>query len=899
MSLAAGARLGPYEIVSVLGAGGMGEVYEAKDTRLHRRVAIKVLPSDRQADPDRRRRFEREAQMIAALSHPHICVLHDFGQEGEADFLVMEHLVGETLAARLGRGPLPLDLALRYAIEAALALDAAHRRGIVHRDLKPANIMLTDQGVKLLDFGLAKLRPKPPDEAGAPDDIAALLTNSMVSRPGLIVGTLRYMAPEQLEGEEADARTDIFALGAVIYEMATAHRPFDGDNRASLLAAILERDTPALCTLRPDAPPLLDQVVRKCLAKDPEDRWQSAADIKRELQWIAEGSKAGVVAPTAVASKRRNRERLAWLLASAFALAALVVGFLHSRRQRPEPARVFRASILPPENTRFDSGSSPMAVSPDGRRVAFRVSSPNARDRLWVRSFEASEAQPLPGTEGGYGPFWSPDSRFLGFFADGKLKKVEVSGGTAQTLCDVPDGNGGAWNRDGVILFGADGAPLQRVADSGGAPAPVTRLDEERGDFGHFAPTFLPDGRHYLYLRFDRQTADEPYGLFLGSLDSQAERLVMRVRANFAYAPAPDGSSAGHLLYLQARVLVARPFDTRRFEFTGEAFPIAEQVQFFGASDTAVFSVSASGLLAYQSSAVVEPSELVWFDRDGKRLESVGEPADCDHPRLSHDGRRLAVVVSEPDTGDTDLWLYDLPRHAKTRFTFESAITIFPVWSPDDTRIVFSSLRNGTRGLYQRLASGAGGEELLLDSKTISRFPTAWSAEGHIAFQFQDPKAKTGVDVGVLSVADGTPLTLLSTPFEEWGPEFSPDGRWLAYCSTESGKFEVYVQAFPGPGGKWQVSTGGGSYPRWRRDGKEIFFQTLDKKLMAVEVKAGSGFEVGTPRVLFQTQVKASDFGRQYDVSPDGSRFLINTVVDNGKTEAITIVQNWTAGSRK
>ena len=415
------------------------------------------------------------------------------------------------------------------------------------------------------------------------------------------------------------------------------------------------------------------------------------------------------------------------------------------------------------------------------------------------------------------------------------------------------------------------------------------------------APTFLPDGRHYLYLRFLGQAErQDPFALVLGSLDSREERVLMRVKANVAYSPVPDGSSAGHLLYLQGtRVLVARPFDARRLEFTGEAFPIAEQVQLFGASDTAIFSVSAKGLLAYQSRAVAAPSELVWFDRDGKRLESVGEPADYDHPRLSHDGRRLAVVVTDNQTSDTDIWLYDLPRRTKTRFTFGPAINIFPVWSPDDTRIVFASNRNGIHGLYQRLTSGAGGDELLLDSKTSARYPTDWSAEGRIAFQFYDTKAKTGVDLGVLSVADAKPVTLLSTPFEEWAPEFSPDGRWLAYCSTESGKFEVYVQAFPGPGGKWQVSTGGGVFPRWRRDGKEIFYLGADKKLMAAEVKAGSGFEVGTPRVLFQTQVKWSDFGRQYDVSLDGSRFLVNTLVDEGKTEAVTIVQNWTAALRK
>ena len=467
MSLAAGARLGPYEIVSVLGAGGMGEVYEAKDTRLHRRVAIKVLPSDRQADPDRRRRFEREAQMIAALSHPHICVLHDFGQEGEADFLVMEHLVGETLAARLGRGPLPLDLALRYAIEAALALDAAHRRGIVHRDLKPANIMLTDQGVKLLDFGLAKLRPKPPDEAGAPDDIAALLTNSMVSRPGLIVGTLRYMAPEQLEGEEADARTDIFALGAVIYEMATAHRPFDGDNRASLLAAILERDTPALCTLRPDAPPLLDQVVRKCLAKDPEDRWQSARDLAAGLKWIAGG-----VSPTASTTQPQRRRLVERLLLGAI---VLLIGMIAVSRLRPslEPRRpLARFAIEPPASERVELRDFPiLALSPDGSHLAY-IASRGGNQRLHLRGMDELEGKPIVGTEGADSPFFSPDGQWIGFFADDKLKKVSIDGGVPIVLCDTPVHKTASWGAKDTIVFSLIRSGIFQGLRSGRRPTP-------------------------------------------------------------------------------------------------------------------------------------------------------------------------------------------------------------------------------------------------------------------------------------------------------------------------------------------------------------------------------------------------------------------------------------------
>jgi eukaryotic-like serine/threonine-protein kinase len=893
MTLSAGTKLGPYEILSPLGAGGMGEVYRAKDTRLERTVAVKVLPSHMSSSPEVRQRFEREAKTISQLSHPHICALYDVGREGETEYLVMEYLEGETLSERLTKGPLPLEQTLRYGQQIADALDKAHRQGIVHRDLKPGNVMLTKSGVKLLDFGLAKaMAPVAPLSS-----LTALPTQQGLTQEGTILGTLQYMAPEQLEGKEADGRTDIFAFGAVLYEMATGRKAFSGAAQASLIGAILHTEPQPISAVQPMSPPALDRVVKTCLAKDPEERWQSAADVRRELQWIAEGSAAGVAAPAVVASKRRVRERLAWTGFALAAAAALIVGSLHLRR-RPESDRVFRSSILPPEKTRFAFQGSPPAVSPDGRRIAFSAGLPNARGRLWVRPFEASEAQPLPETEGGSGPFWSPDSRFVGFFADGKLKKIDVTGGTPQTLCDAPSGRAGAWSREGVILFTTDG-PLHRVPESGGASSPVTRVDE--GVLSHNWPTLLPDGRHFLYLRYLGRSGDasNPFGLYLGSLDSKDERELLRVRANVAYAPAPDGSSAGHLLYLQARVLVARPFDARRLEFTGEAFPIAEQVQLFGAGGTAVFSVSATGLLAYQRGAG-EASELVWFDRSGKRLESLGEPANYSHPRISHDGRRVAVVVGDAKSADTDLWLFDVPRRAMTRFTFGPAVNIFPVWSPDDTRIVFASNRRMMHELYQRATSGSGGDELLLESKTSFMWPTDWSPDGLIAFQSRDAKARTAVDVGFVSVSDRKAVTLLGTSFDERNPQFSPDGRWLAYGSDESGRFEIYVQSFPGMGQKWQVSSGGGATPRWRRDGKEIFFLKFpEKTLMTAEVKSGPTFEVVEPRALFQTQVKWSDFGTQYDVSPNGSRFLINTLVGEERSEAITIVQNWQAGSKK
>jgi serine/threonine protein kinase len=909
MSLTPGSRLGPYEILAPIGAGGMGEVYRARDTRLERTVAVKVLPPHLSVSAEARQRFEREAKTISRLSHPHICALHDVGSQDGIEYLVMEYLEGDTLSDRVARGPLPLEQTLRCGQEIADALDKAHRHGIVHRDLKPGNVMLTASGVKLLDFGLAKAFERPLDAAGreqaaagqhpmAGDALTSLPTvagRAGLTQEGTILGTYQYMAPEQLEGKDADARTDIWALGCTLYEMATGRSAFAASSRASLITAIMSSDPAPISSLQPMSPPSLDRLARTCLAKDPEDRWQSAADIRRELRWIAEGSSG---ASAAVAAPRpRRRDRLAWTAFALAAAAAVGMGLLQVRRKPETPVHVFRSSILPPEKTQYAFDGSPMALSPDGRRVAFAAGPPNSPVQLWIRSFESSESRPLPGTEGGFGPFWSPDGRFLAFFGDQKLKKIDVSGGTPQTLCDAPTGSGGTWGRAGVILFATYDGPILRVSDSGGAPVPVTRLDENKSDLGHGWPRFLPDGRRFFYQRFLGEEGNEqPWGLCVRSLESKEEKLLLRVRSNAAYVPPAAGSSIGYLLYLRNRILQARPFDERRLEFADEAVPVVEEVRLFGASDTAVFAVSDNGVLAYQPSAAGEVSELVWFDRKGTRLEHLGEPAPYGHPRLSHDGRRLALVIEDPQTVRADLWVYDLVRRAKTRITFGPGVNVYPVWSPDDTRIAFASNRSGAHGLYQTSASGTGGDELLLSAPSTFQFPTDWSQDGHIAFMSNDSKSKTGMDIGIASVSDRKAWLLLNTPFNEGSPEFSPDGRYLAHVSDESGKAEVYVRTFPAAGGKWQVSTGGGRSPLWRRDGKEIFFMKVpENTLMAADVRAGPGLEVGTPRVLFQTRIKWSDAGVEYAVSPDGSRFLINSLVDEGRVEAFTVVQNWPA----
>src|SRR5262245_51665427 len=652
MPLSVGSRLGPYEILSPIGAGGMGEVYKARDTRLERTVAVKVLPAQLSVSSDARQRFEREAKTISQLSHPHICALYDVGREGETEYLVMELLEGETLTERLAKGALPLDPTLRFGQEIADALDKAHRQGIVHRDLKPGNVMLTKSGVKLLDFGLAKAMSPASQSPTALTSLPTAMNEGNLTKEGTILGTFQYMAPEQLEGREADARSDLFALGATLYEMATGKKAFTGKTQASLIGSILRDEPPSVSSIAPMTPPAFDRVVKTCLAKDPDERWQTAHDVRLQLQWIAEGgSQAGLPAP--LAELRRSRERLAWaanIVTAALAIAATWL-FLQSRR---EPARIVQSSILPPDKTEFNFLSGSMALSPDGRLIAFI-----AGNLLWVRPLDGLSARPLAGTEGPTYPFWSPDSRSLGFFAGGKLRKIDVSGGPPETICDAPAARGGTWGRDGTIVFAPSTRyPLHRVAASGGAVVPITKLDPSKGEISHRWPTFLPDGRHFLYVSFHAIGGSEQANnsIFVGSLDSQRTEMLVRTNSNAIYSP------PGYLLYWRENVLLAQPFSAKSLRLTAEPFPVAEPVQYAQGFGNAIFSVSQNGLLAYQRGRGSVPSQLTWFDRAGRQLEAAAPPGDYRNPAISHDGQKVLVDVPATQTLGDDVWVSDLVR---------------------------------------------------------------------------------------------------------------------------------------------------------------------------------------------------------------------------------------------
>ncbi|HYJ93225.1 MAG TPA: protein kinase, partial [Vicinamibacterales bacterium] len=702
-----------------VGSGGMGEVYRARDTRLDRTVAVKVLKASLAHDPEFRERFEREARVISQLNHPNICTLHDVGQEGAIDFLVMEYVEGETLAARLARGQIPLDQAMAYGIQIAEALDRAHRQNIIHGDLKPGNVMLTKTGAKLLDFGLARQLP------AAVPQVSDSMTGAFTMSASPVLGTLPYLAPEQLEDKRPDARTDIFSLGAVLYESVTQERAFPGDSYAAVIAAIMRSQPPSMAVMRP-APAALDRAVATCLAKDPDERWQNAGDLARELKWIAAGGSLGPVA--APESRRAPRLRL-WIAAIVvLALSTIVLAITILRVRTPAATTVYRTSILLPEGLLFPGagqlgGIGRFALSPNGRRVVFVASDPEGNVRLWVRSLDSLTAMSLPGTDGAGSPFWSPDSSMVGFVAQGQLKTVDPSGGTPTTITPAFNVTG-SWSSANIILFTPSPvSPLHAVPATGGTPRPVTTLDASLGDVLHRNAFFLPDGRHFLYVAVSARTGETTgaRAVYVGSLDSsESGRLLIDHGSSVAF-------SNGHLVFLRDNRLVAQPFDLDRFELTGDPKPITEQVELAGPSSTP-FSLTESGVLAYQP-ASGPGSQLVWLDREGRRLGTLGEPADYGDIVLSPDGRRAAVSVLDAAVNTRDIWVFDISRGVRTRVTFDPSDDVAAAWSPDSTRLVFASNRAGHFDLYRKAAAGIGNDELIFQDES-EKYPTAWSPDG-------------------------------------------------------------------------------------------------------------------------------------------------------------------------
>ncbi|MET0619727.1 MAG: protein kinase [Thermoanaerobaculia bacterium] len=882
MSLEAGTKLGPYEISAPVGAGGMGEVYRAKDTRLGRDVAVKVLPAHLSASAELRQRLEREAKTISSLSHPHICMLHDVGHQNGTDYLVMEFLEGETLADRLGKGALPMEQALKIGIETAGALDAAHKSGIVHRDLKPGNIMLTKSGVKLLDFGLAKLAtPDKQAVSQATSMPTALQQSQPLTTRGTILGTFQYMAPEQLEGGEADARSDIFAFGCVLYEMLTGQKAFTGKSQASLISSIMGSDPPPISSIQPMIPASLDRIVKGCIAKEPEQRWSTAHDVMLQLQWIAEGgSMAGVPAP--VVARRKNREKLSWAITAAAMLAAAALAYGYVRRA-PKPPALVRFDIpTPPDVTTLDVPR----ISPDGKLLAFDATDATGKARIWIRPMNALSAHPLAGTEGGVRPFWSPDSKYIGFMADGVLKKIDVAGGPPTKICDAPGGSDGTWSSEGVILFDGTGSdPIYRVPAAGGTKVVAVKLDPVKKETSVGWPEFLPDGKHYLYMLTGERQEDSAY--WIGSIDSDERKLLAPAQTLVTYAP------PGYLLFVRDKTLVVQPFDARALKTTGEPVPLAEQI---GTDNVGLarFSVSRNGVLAYRTGE--SGGRFLWRDRSGRDLESVGEPGSYANPRLSPSGERLVYDVRSTKT---DIWVRDLARGVNSRFSLGPGNNFRAIWSPDGATIVFTSDRSGTMDLYEKPTRGQGVEKLLLESNEF-KSATSWSPDGkYILYTSQSPKSLN--DIWALpTFGDKKPIPIAAGPFTELNAVFSPDGRFVAYQSAESARSEIYVQTFPDGGGRWQVSNAGGVDPSWRADGREIYYRSLDQNLMAVEIRAtGSEIEAGIPKALYPISIRQGNTRNKYASTADGQRFLFDAPLGRDAITPTTVVLNWYVGLGK
>jgi len=883
MSLTAGSKLGPYEVLAMIGKGGMGEVYRAHDPRTGRDVAIKVS-AERFSE-----RFDREVRAVAALNHSNICTLYDVGP----NYLVMELVEGESLDALIKPGPLPLATAMNYARQIAAALEEAHEKGVVHRDLKPGNIKIKPDGtVKVLDFGLAKV---PAAEAGPPSANSPTLTMSM-TQAGVILGTAAYMSPEQARGKKVDRRADIWAFGVVLYEMLTGEQLFQGETVADTLIEVATKQ-PAW----EKAPTSLLPLLQKCLEKDPKKRLRDIGDL--DLLMV----EAPPTAPSGRGSEATSSGKwAAWGVAALGVVAASALAAIHFREPAQPAPELSRFQIPAPEKSAFNNA---LLLSPDGRKLAF-VTSGEGGNRLWVRSLDTLQARVVAPWGQNPGPFWSPDSRFIVYQENGKLKKVDVSGGPPISLCDAPLAfGGGAWSPAGVIVFGDRAGRLMQVPAAGGVPAPLTNLDTARQETAHGFPSFLPEGRHFVYLR--QSSEAEKTGIYIGSIDAKPEqqdtRLLLATSQAAVYTPAPDPREAtkglGFLLFLRDGTLMAQPFDARKLALAGEPVPIAEQVGSvpYGYGH---FTASDTGALAYRVGGGSAPiSQLTWLDRQGKVVGTAGQPGPYNSLAIAPDGARIAVERAEPKGGD--LWLIESVAGGKSeRFTFDPGTETAPVWSPDGSRIMYASSHDGGLNLYQKLSNGAGNEEPFFKSSE-QKYPSDWSRDGHtLIYTAVDPKTQPDIlSVPVEGdVGSRKPTVFLSTQFNEMRGKLSPDGRWLAYQSNESGKNEIYVQPFPvsaDRAGKHLISNGGGGEPIWGRDGKELFYVNQNK-IMAAEVSTGAVFKAAPAKLLFETNLGGvNGAGYLYDVTGDGQRFLVKAAGGEGAQEPITLVLNWTAALKK
>jgi serine/threonine protein kinase len=874
MSLAPGERIGQFEILEQVGAGGMGEVYRARDTKLKRDVALKVLLPAFARDPERYARFQREAEVLASLNHSNIATLYGMVD----DALVMEFVEGSTLPC-----PLPFDAAVKYARQIAEALEYAHERGVIHRDLKPANVKVTPEGaVKVLDFGLAKaLDNTPVPGSSSPTNSPTLTLGHTIA--GQILGTAAYMSPEQVEGISADRRADVWSFGAVLFEMLAGRRAFEGSTNVETLAAVMRLE-PDWTGLPESTPGPVVSMIRRCLTKDRRQRLQAIGEARIMLERPLE-TPSGAESPAQPEGRLTSKSKLPWVLAAVLAVAAIGLGYV-AYKHSTEEVRVVRSSLLTPEKAQFNTASALPAISPDGRRVAF-APPVDGQVALWVRDLDGLSARQLPGTAGAKFPFWSPDSRWIGFFTDAKLKKIDVNGGPALTVCDVAEGRGGTWNHDDVIVYGRLSAGLFKVAAAGGVPIALNKVDQEYDR----VPWFLPDNRHFLYMA--RSSNREEMRVYVDSIDAKpgvnTRREVVAADSNAAYAN-------GYLLFVRERTLMAQPFDAGKAKTTGDAVPLAEEIDYLPNGNQGQFSVSQNGVLVYTSGAGGGGRlQLTWLDRTGKSLGTVWTPGDIGAPALSPDGATVAVQRLD-SAGVADIWLYDLARGTPTRFTFGPSPSLGPVWSPDGNRIAFSVLRgNGVGGPYQKPASGVGKEEPLDQDPQPHRVED-WSRDGRFVFA-QTVNSKTGNDIWVFpQFGDRKPYPYLNTEFRETHARLSPNGNWLAYLSDESKRPEVYVQTFPEHGGKWQVSTGGGIDPVWSRDGRELYFIAGDRnKMMAVEVTGnGAKFEPGIPKPLFDVSGPTG-----FDVSKDGRFLMLAPVEQAAPNVPITVVTNWPAGLRR